>query len=64
MRNRFSKIKKGKKNAAPSDRLSGVPIIAEARIGKHCGEMRKIKYENTPAIRCESVRHCLASHLG
>jgi DNA polymerase-1 len=35
-------IKKVMEDAVSSSRLSGVPIIAEAKIGKHWGEMKKI----------------------
>jgi DNA polymerase-1 len=35
-------LKKVMEDAAPSERLSGVPIIAEASIGMNWGEMRKI----------------------
>jgi DNA polymerase-1 len=35
-------IKKVMEDAVSSSRLSGVPIIAEAKIGKHWGDMKKI----------------------
>jgi DNA polymerase-1 len=35
-------LKKLMEDAAPSDKLSGVPIIAEASVGKNWGEMQRI----------------------
>ena len=37
------KIKKVMEEVVPIAKLSGVPIIAEAKIGKHWGEMKKVQ---------------------